>query len=454
MIGVAATPTDKPKVYIETYGCQMNVSDSELMYGTLTANGYEAVDAPDNADVILVNTCAIRENAETRVIGRLGELKRFMKPGAIVGVTGCMAQRLGPRILTQAKHVSLVVGPDGYRALPQLLDGARNGVKSTTTDFDLEEHYEDVVARRFEGVKAWIPVQRGCNYRCTYCIVPYTRGSERSRQLADVVRETREVVAQGLTEIVLLGQTVNSYNDGTHDFADLLRAVAAVDGIRRVRYTSPHPNDFSDRVIAAMAETPEVCEHVHLPLQSGSTSMLKRMLRRYSREDYLACVARLRAAMPGLALTTDIIVGFPGETDEEFEDTLSLCREVRFNEAFMFKFSMREGTPATRMPVEWTVPADVVSERFVRLVDTVRGISREENMGRLGDTMEVLVEKVARDGVLLQTRSRDYRTIMIPADAAHIGDYLTVQLTGTTGATFTGTPVRERKSLPMAALAS
>lgn len=451
------TPTARPTVYIETYGCQMNVADSELMYGKLQAHGYAPVDVPDGADVILVNTCAIRENAETRVIGRLGELRRFMKPDTIVGVTGCMAQRLGPRVLDQARHVSLVVGPDGYRALPALLDGARRGEKFTATDFDLEEHYEDVVARRFEGVKAWIPVQRGCDYRCTYCIVPTTRGPERSRKLPDVVREVQQVVEQGLTEVVLLGQTVNSYTDGTHDFADLLRAVGAVDGIRRVRYTSPHPNDFSDRVIAAMAEVPTVCEHIHLPMQSGSTSMLKRMLRRYTREEYLECVARMRAAIPGLALTTDIIVGFPGETDEEFEDTLSLCREVRFDDAFMFKFSPREGTPATRMPPEWTVPDAVVTERFDRLVATVRGISRENNLARLGDTVEVLVEKVARDGELLQARSRDFKTVMVPADAAKIGDYLLVQLTGTTGATFTGTPVTgtpvtgkpERQPLPM-----
>ena len=218
----------------------------------------------------VLDEAAIRENAETRVIGRLGELKKFMRAGSVMGVTGCMAQRLGPRVLEQARHVSIVVGPDGYRALPELLDGARRGEKFTATDFDLEEHYEDVVARRFEGVKAWIPVQRGCDYRCTYCIVPTTRGPERSRQLHEVVREVHEVVNQGLTEVVLLGQTVNSYNDGTHDFADLLRAVGAVDGIRRVRYTSPHPNDFSDRVIAAMAEVPTVCEHIHLPMQSGS----------------------------------------------------------------------------------------------------------------------------------------------------------------------------------------
>ncbi len=437
-------------VYIETYGCQMNVSDSELMYGKLHAEGYTTVDTPVGADVVLVNTCAIRENAEQRVIGRLGELRRDLKPGAILGVTGCMAQRLGPRLLETDTRVQLVVGPDAYRMLPSLIDGAKNGERFSATDFDLEEHYEDFTARRFEGVKAWIPVQRGCDYRCTYCIVPTTRGPERSRKLADVVRETAEVVAQGISEVVLLGQTVNSYHDGTHDFADLLRAVGAVDGIKRVRYTSPHPNDFSDRVIAAMAETPTVCAHVHLPMQSGSTTMLKRMLRRYSREEYLDCVARLRAAIPGLGLTTDIIVGFPGETDAEFEETLSLCRQVRFDDAFTFKFSAREGTPATRMPVEWTVPDAVMDARYDALVATVRGIAREKNMARLGERMEVLIEKEARKGELLQARSGDFKTVLVPGTPAMIGTYLTVELTGTTGATFTGTPVQERRPLPMA----
>jgi tRNA-2-methylthio-N6-dimethylallyladenosine synthase len=442
--------TPSPTVYIETYGCQMNVSDSELMYGRLEAEGYRTVEGPAGADVVLLNTCAIRENAEQRVIGRLGEIRRELKPGAVLGVTGCMAQRLGARLLETDTRVQLVVGPDAYRSLPTLIDGARNGERFSATDFDLEEHYEDFTARRFEGVKAWIPVQRGCDYRCTYCIVPTTRGPERSRKLADVVRETAEVVQHGITEVVLLGQTVNSYNDGTHDFADLLRAVGAVDGIRRVRYTSPHPNDFSDRVIAAMAETPTVCEHVHLPMQSGSTSMLKRMLRRYSREDYLQCVERLRTAMPGLGLTTDIIVGFPGETDEEFADTLSLCREVRFDDAFTFKFSAREGTPATRMPEEWNIPQQVMDARYNALVETVRGISREKNMGRLGERMEVLVEKEARKGELFQARSRDFKTVLVPGTPESIGTYMTVELTGTTGATFTGTPVQERQPLPMA----
>src|SRR6476620_10276362 len=307
----------RPTVYIETYGCQMNVSDTELMLGKLTESGYDEVAQPDGADVILINTCAIREHAEQRVLGRLGEMKSRMKRDAVVGVTGCMAQRLGSQLLDRVKHVSLVIGPDGYRDLPALIDKARAGVRTTATDFDLEEHYEDFTPRRFEGVKAWIPVQRGCDYRCTYCIVPTTRGPERSRKLDDVVRETASVVADGMSEVVLLGQTVNSYNDGAHDFADLLRAVGSVEGIRRLRFTSPHPNDFSDRVISAMAETDAVCEHVHLPMQSGSTRVLKRMLRRYTREKYFACVEKLRSAIPRLSLTTDVIVGFPGETEED-----------------------------------------------------------------------------------------------------------------------------------------
>jgi tRNA-2-methylthio-N6-dimethylallyladenosine synthase len=394
-----------------------------------------------------VNTCAIREHAEQRVIGRLGELKRDMKPGSVVGVTGCMAQRLGPRLLDSARHVSFVIGPDGYRALPALVDGARRGERTTATSFDLEEHYEDFTPRRFDRVKAWIPVQRGCDYRCTYCIVPTTRGPERSRRLADVVRETSDVVAEGMTEVVLLGQTVNSYHDGEHDFADLLRAVGTVPGLRRLRFTSPHPNDFSDRVIAAMAEVPSVCEHVHLPMQSGSTRVLKRMLRRYTREGYLECVARLREAIPGLSLTTDVIVGFPGETDADFEETLGVVREVGFADAYTFKFSPREGTPATRLPA-----SDAVSDEVAAgLVETVRAGARRRNLGLLGRRVEVMVEKEARrGGDLLQARTRDFKTVLVPGGPELLGRYFTVELTGTTGSTFTGAIVPERAPLPMA----
>lgn len=437
-------------VYIETYGCQMNVSDSELMYGRLAEYGYEAIDGPEGADVILVNTCAIRDRAEQRVIGRLGELKRHMGPHTVLGVTGCMAQRLGPALLDRARHVQLVIGPDGYRALPSLIEGARAGERVAKVDFDLEEHYEDFRAQRFEGARAWIPVQRGCDYKCTYCIVPMTRGPERSRRLADVVRETGEIASHGITEVTLLGQTVNSYSDGEHDFADLLRAVGSVPGIRRVRFTSPHPNDFSDRVIAAMAETPTVCEHVHLPMQSGSSRTLKRMLRRYTREGYMECVERLRAAIPGLALTTDIIVGFPGETDTDFEETLSAVSEVGFDDAFTFRFSPRDGTPATRLPADIVVADEVAAHRLERLIAVVREGARSRNLALLGSRHEVLLEKLSRRGTLLQGRTRGHHTVLVPGDESMIGQYRDVELTGTTGSTFTGAVVQRRAALPLA----
>ena len=293
-------------------------------------------------------------------------------------------------------------------------------------------------------------MQRGCDYKCTYCIVPTTRGPERSRRLEDVVRETASVVGEGMSEVVLLGQTVNSYTDGTHDFADLLRAVGSVGGVRRLRFTSPHPNDFSERVIRAMAETSAVCEHVHLPMQSGSTRTLRRMLRRYTREGYMECVDRLRSAIPGLALTTDVIVGFPGETDEDFDETLSAVRAIGFDDAFTFKFSLRDGTPATRFAATETVPDDVAGERLQRLVETVRTATRARNLGLLGTRHEVLFEKIARRGDLLQGRTRDFKTILVPGDDRLIGTYAHVEITGTTGFTFTGAPVRERLPLPLA----
>ena len=440
----------RPTVYIETYGCQMNVSDTELMLGKLVESGYESISEPDTADVILINTCAIREHAEQRVIGRIGEMKSRMKHGAVVGVTGCMAQRLGAQLLDRAKHVSLVIGPDGYRDLPSLIESARRGVRTTATDFDLEEHYEDFTPRRFEGVKAWIPVQRGCDYRCTYCIVPTTRGPERSRRLAEVLRESEAVVASGISEIVLLGQTVNSYFDGEHDFADLVRAVGGVPGVKRLRFTSPHPNDFSERVVRALAETESVCEHVHLPMQSGSTRTLKRMLRRYTRERYMECVDELRSAIPDLSLTTDIIVGFPGETEDDFAETLTAVEAVGFDDAYTFKFSPRAGTPATRFPASESVPDEVASERLARLISTVRGGTRERNIKLLGQRREVLVEKAARRGGLLQSRTRDFKIVMIPGDPSLIGRYLNVELTGTTGSTFIGRLVGQRAPLPMA----
>jgi len=437
------------KVYLETYGCQMNVADSELIIGLLVREGYQQTDDPAAADLLLVNTCAVRDNAEQRIIGRLGEFKRHKKPGDVVGVVGCMAQRLGPTLLERAPHVDLVVGPDGYRSLPALVAGAREGHRVADVGFKHWEHYEDVPPARLQRASAFVTVQRGCDYRCTFCIVPMTRGPERSRILGDVVREVESLVAHGVTEVTLLGQTVNSYHDGAHDFADLLRAVGAVPGVRRLRFTSPHPNDMSDRVIEALATVPAACEYVHLPLQSGSSRVLKRMLRRYTREGYLDCVRRLRQAVPAIALSTDIIVGFPGETDADFAETLSLVETVGFDDAYTFIFSPRDGTPATRLP--GAVPAHVAGERLQRLVDTVRAGARRTNLALVGTTHEVLVEGPARRGNLLQTRTRTNKIVLIEGPRDLVGTYLDVRLTGTTGSTFSGVPVAKRAALKVTA---
>jgi len=433
------------RVYIETYGCQMNVADTHVIESMLGREGYCVTDQPGDADVMLVNTCAVRENAEQRVYGRVGELKRFKRPGAVLGVVGCMAQRLGTRLLDQVDHVDIVIGPDGYRALPELVARAQDGQRGADVDFKSWEHYEDVPPTAGTRVGAFVTVQRGCNYRCTFCIVPMTRGSERSRKLQDVVTEVRLLAETGVTEVTLLGQTVNSYHDGAHDFADLLRAVGAVEGIRRVRFTSPHPNDFSDRVIAAMAEVATVCEHVHLPVQSGSSRVLKRMLRRYTREQFVECVDRLRTAIPGLSLTTDIIVGFPGETEEDFGETCSLVRAVDFDDAFTFRYSVREGTPAVR--ITHHVSEEVAGARLQRLIEVVRDVARRRNVRLVGTTHEVLVEKVARRGGLLQARTRNNKVVLVDGPEEWIGSYRTVRLTGTSGSTFTGAPVAPTREL-------
>ena len=430
-----------PRIYIETYGCQMNVSDSELVLGLLGPQGYVRTDDPADADVMLVNTCAVRDHAEQRVLGRLGVLKGFKRAGGVLGVVGCMAQRLGPTLLEQVPQVDLVIGPDGYRGLPELIARARQGERGADVRFQQWEHYEDIPPARPAGASAFVTVQRGCDYRCTFCIVPMTRGSERSRKLADVVREVAGLAARGTTEVTLLGQTVNSYHDGEHDFADLLRAVGVLPGIRRLRFTSPYPTDFSERVLAAMAETRAVCEHVHLPVQSGSNRVLRRMLRRYTRERYLEVAAALRHAVPGIALTTDIIVGFPGETEQDFEETVSLVREVRFDDAYTFKYSPRDGTPAVKLKDR--VPDAVAGERLERLIAAVRQVARAQNVALVGTTHEVLVEGKAKRGGLLQARTRSNKVALLDGPDEWIGTYRRVRLTGTTGSTFTAWPVAQ-----------
>jgi len=424
------------RVYIETFGCQMNVADTELMFGVLGEHGYSRVDDPADADVMLVNTCAVRDNAEQRVVGRVGELQRHKVNGSVLGVVGCMAQRLGTDLLDRVPKLDLVIGPDAYRNLPSLIHEASLGHRAADTEFRSWEHYEDVPPVRRSGPTAFVTVQRGCDYKCTFCIVPYTRGPERSRRLEDVVAEVEGLAANGTTEVTLLGQTVNSYHHDGRDFGALLRAVGAVPGIRRLRFTSPYPTDFTDSVIAAMAETPAVCEHVHLPLQSGSNAVLKRMLRRYTREDYLDTVRRLRAAVPGMTFSTDIIVGFPGETEAQFEETVTLLAEAAIDDAYTFRYSVREGTPAERLRDR--VPDDVASDRLDRLIAAVRRQTRRKNHGRVGTVHEVLVEQPAKRGGMLG-RTRTNLMVLLDGGPELIGRYLEVRLTGTTGSTFTGT---------------
>jgi tRNA-2-methylthio-N6-dimethylallyladenosine synthase len=428
------------RIYIETYGCQMNVADSELMFGVLSRDGYERTETPDDADVMLVNTCAVRDNAEQRVIGRVGELQRHKRTGDVLGVVGCMAQRLGPALLARVPRVDLVVGPDAYRNLPELIGFAHAGQRISDTEFRSWEHYEDVPAVREKGPTAFVTVQRGCDYRCTFCIVPKTRGPERSRKLGDVVREVAGLVEQGTTEVTLLGQTVNSYDDGQYDFAELLRAVGQVDGLKRIRFTSPYPTDFTPRVIEVMASTAAVCEHVHLPVQSGSNAVLKRMLRRYTRERYLAVMAELRQAIPNVTFSTDIIVGFPGETDAQFQETITLVGEADFDEAYTFKYSVREGTPAVRLPGH--VSDELASSRLDHLIEAVRANVRRKNVGRVGEVHEVLVERPARRGNLMLARTRGNQLVLLDLPRTSLGHYYSARLTGTTGSTFTGSVVQ------------
>ena len=441
------------RVYVETYGCQMNISDGELMEGVLEDHGYEIAADPEDADVILVNTCAIREHAERRVLGRVGQLSGLKRerPDLVIGVTGCMAQRMGETLLEQAPHVDLVMGPDGYRSLPERLaaieegrkirpsrSAKKRGPQLAVLDLDLGENYEGLDQRRASRISAWVPVQRGCDHRCTFCIVPYVRGPEKNRKPGEVLREIKEIADSGVTEVTLLGQTVNSYEADGQSFPDLLRSVARVPGIRRVRFTSPHPNDVTTDLLDVMAEETAVCEQLHLPLQAGSDRTLRRMLRRYTVEGFLEKVHLARAVIPDIGLSTDVIVAFPGETHDEFQETLDVMRTVRFDDAYTYRYSPREGTPATRFPAADFVPDGEAQERLQRLIEVHRAIQAEINEAEVGRVEEVLVEKEARDPGQILGRSRRNKVVAFPASPDLVGTYLEVRLTGTTGATFVG----------------
>lgn len=431
------------RAFVETYGCQMNLGDAELMTGVLAERGYVAVGSPDVADVIIVNTCAIREHAEQRVRGRIGQLQRHRQenPDLVLAVTGCMAQRLGGELLASTSGVDLVAGPDAYREIGRLIDDIRLGELprgQLMLALDAEENYEGLSAVRHEGVTAWVTVQRGCNHRCTFCIVPYVRGAEKNRSPAAVLREVEQAVRDGFTEVTLLGQTVNSYRFDDWDFAALLRAVARVEGLRRVRFTSPHPNDVTDELIAVMSEEPTVCRQLHLPVQSGSDHVLKRMVRRYTAAEFLETVDRVRAGIPGIALSTDVIVGFPGETEEDFEATLALMRRVRFDDAFLYRFSPRDGTPATRFPAADFVDDEVSGRRLEALIALHRAVQREIAEAEVGRTEQVLIERAARSDGDLLGRTEGGKVVAFPGETDRIGSYARVRLVSTSGATFRG----------------
>ena len=440
------------RVFLETYGCQMNVADSEVMAGVLERAGMELVARPDEADAVILNTCAIREHAEQRVLGRLGEFAhlKLKNPDLIVGVAGCMAQHLRQRLLDHKRVLDLVVGPDGYRRLPELLQRAAS-VPVAEIRLDRDETYGDLEPKRGHGVRAWVTVQRGCDKFCSYCVVPYTRGRERSLPLGELVAQVARAAAQGFREIVFLGQTVNSWRDGTHDFADLLRAANEVEGVLRLRFTSPHPSDMSERVIAAIAECERVMPHVHLPLQSASDRMLAAMERSYTLARYEAVLARIRERIPGAAVSTDIIVGFPGETEEDFRATREFMARARFDSAFLFKYSARPDTKSFRMPE--TVDEAEKGRRLQSLIDQQHQISGEIHDGWIGREVEVLVDGPSWKGAgaerQLHGKSREFKTVVWADDGAAPGTLRRVRVVGATPVTLLGESVTAERSEPL-----
>jgi tRNA-2-methylthio-N6-dimethylallyladenosine synthase len=413
-----------PKTYwIRTFGCQMNEHDSERMAGLLEVQGYRRVEAPSEADVVLFNTCAIRENADNRLYGNLGRMKglKASHPGMKIVVGGCLAEKDRATIVRKAPWVDVVLGTRNIDALPGLLGRAEEqGLPVIEFSEALQVFPSALPSRRESRFHAWVAIQYGCNNSCTFCIVPLVRGKEVSRRLGDVLAEVTDLVADGVVEVSLLGQNVNSYGRDlyrTPRFADLLRALDGIDGLRRVRFTSPHPKDFREPVARAMAESSVVCEHLHLPVQSGSDRVLRTMKRSYTRERYLEKVAMARQLISGLALTTDIIVGFPGETEGDFAQTLSLVEDVGFDSAYLFQYSPRPGTEAALRDDQ--VPREVVQERFDRLVAAQERISLERNRSHLGEVVEVLVEGPSKkDRSRATGRTRTNKLVHFPGEVA------------------------------------
>ncbi|MCI0451491.1 MAG: tRNA (N6-isopentenyl adenosine(37)-C2)-methylthiotransferase MiaB [Candidatus Latescibacteria bacterium] len=432
-------------VYIETYGCQMNVYDSELVKSILVQRGHHLVDRFDGADVVLINTCAIRERAHQKIYGRLQQLKRvraLRQSELTVGILGCMAQNLKQDLVDGRDEVDFVAGPDAYRHLPELIDASRGvavadpaALEKAALKLSTTETYTGVDPVRSGGINAWIAVIRGCDNMCTFCVVPYTRGRERSRDPEGVVEEVRALVRDGYKQVTLLGQNVNSYRFGEVRFADLMRRVADVPGIERVRFISPHPKDFPVELIRAIAEHPKLCKHIHLPLQAGNDRVLELMRRTYTNAEFRALVDEMRGTIANLSLTTDVIVGFPTETAAEFDETVRLVDDVRFDAAFTFKYSERKGTYAQRK-LRDDVSAAEKTRRIVELVELQKRITHEINRSLIGSTHDVLIEEhdEKRPGYVVG-KTDHFKHTIFPADGAEIGDTVRVAIEGAHGAT-------------------
>ena len=426
------------KLYIETYGCQMNVNDTEVVFSILAKHGYERTEDISEADVIMANTCSIRDNAEQRIWGRIDYFNTFRKakPELVVGILGCMAERLKDALLDTGK-VNIVAGPDAYRSLPKLLEAVQEGHPQINVELSREETYGDISPVRIDrnGVSAFISIMRGCNNVCSYCVVPYTRGAERSRDYHTIIREACECVEKGYKEVTLLGQNVDSYKYEDVNFAGLLAMVAQISPELRVRFSTSHPKDISDEVIDTMAAWPNICHHIHLPVQSGNDRILEKMRRRYTREWYLERVARIRQAMPDCGITTDAIVGFCSETEEEFRDTLSIFEEVGYDAAFMFNYSERPGTLASRNYPD-DIPLEVKTRRLNDLIALQNRLSLESNRRDVGKTFEVLVEGPSKKDPSELCGRTGSNKMCVWKDSQHkAGDYTTVRVLDCTSAT-------------------
>ena len=427
------------KFYIETNGCQMNFGDTEIVVSIMRDNGYIYVEKMEEADIVLVNTCSIRDNAEQRVWGRLSEfaaLKR-RRPALIVGVIGCMAERLKERLVEADKGVDIVAGPDSYRSLPSLMEEVKSGGKGINVLLSREETYADISPVRLDrnGVSAFVSIMRGCNNMCSYCVVPYTRGGERSRDSDTILAEVRDLFDRGYREVTLLGQNVNSYRYGDTTFADLMRMTAEVSPLLRVRFATSHPKDLSDELLKVMAAHPNICRSIHLPAQSGSDTMLERMNRKYTRGWYLERIDAIRRHMPDCAITTDIIAGFCGETQEEHEATLSLMRQVGYQFAYMFKYSEREGTKASRHMKD-DIDDETKTRRLTEIINLQNDLSLESNRQDIGKTFEVLVEGPSKRNPDELVGRTSQNKVCVFADTVHSpGDYVTVQVDDCTSAT-------------------